>query len=223
MVDSAVEGEMAGKSGCCFCFTVPVGVAKWYLYFAAVFPSPPLQQKIQFASKFYSPHIPHPKLLENPIPSSFRGLWIGGPGYHGRVRSHLASLPQSPCPVRGPGEAARAAPAAAKGATCRVAERMACGVADGGGTGVVRVARWGVGMGWGRWGWSFLKFVGCFRVFGGLERMSSDMFEGQICMTRQKKGLVCRKLNLGADQNVSSFQDSKLNNDQLGKATDSVI
>jgi hypothetical protein len=53
--------------------------------------------------------------------------------------------------------------------------------------------------------------------------MSSDMFEGQICMTRQKKGLVCRKLNLGADQNVSSFQDSKLNNDQLGKATDSLI
>lgn len=36
--------------------------------------APPLQQKIQFASKFYSPHIPHPKLLENPIPSSFRGL-----------------------------------------------------------------------------------------------------------------------------------------------------
>ena len=45
MVDSAVEGEMAGKSGCCFCFTVPVGVAKWYLYFAAVFPSPPPSTK----------------------------------------------------------------------------------------------------------------------------------------------------------------------------------
>ena len=78
MVDSAVEGEMAGKSGCCFCFTVPVGVAKWYLYFAAVFPSPPFNKRsslLQNSTVHIFP-IPSSSKIPSPHPSEVSELVV---------------------------------------------------------------------------------------------------------------------------------------------------